>query len=95
MRNGVHELEDHELLREQPQGPPRAPLGRRAARQVNELRLRDSVELPCVRTRLPLAFDRRNQALHHACPSRSLDGGDADAELVDDLLVDRAGVREQ
>jgi len=92
VRDLVDDLKLHQVRREEAQRPLRAPFGRCAARQMNEPRFRDAVELVCARTRLPLTLDRGDQALHHAHPARSFDRRDPDAELVDDLLVGQARV---
>lgn len=62
---------------------------------MNELRLGRPVELPRARILLRFAFHGRDYAVEHTRLAGALDGRDARADFVDNLLVSQLGVREQ
>ena len=62
---------------------------------MNELRLGRSVELPSTRISLRLTFHGRDHAVEHTRLSGALDGRNARADVVHDLLVREPRVREQ
>ena len=95
MRDRLDDLEQHELRGKQAQRPPRPSCGRCAACQVDQLGLGGPIELARVQARLRLALDCGHQSRHHTCPARPFDRRDPHAELVDDLLIRQARVRQQ